>query len=155
MDVFNENMSTKNQIHVKRFDVNVTETDLVEMPKGTITEEGIRKNINVGILYIESWLQGNGAAALYNLMEDAATAEISRTQVWLWLQNKITINNGETFNVETYDKFKHQEIEKIKDYVGENRFDTGKFEKAIQLFDQLVLTDNYQEFLTLEAYKHI
>ncbi|QNM86850.1 malate synthase A [Polaribacter pectinis] len=155
MDVFNENMLTKNQIHVKRFDVNVTETDLVEMPKGTITEDGIRKNINVGILYIESWLQGNGAAALYNLMEDAATAEISRTQVWLWLQNGITINNGETFNIETYEKFKHQEIEKIKNYVGENRFNSGQFEKAIQLFDQLVLTEDYQEFLTLEAYKYI
>ena len=88
MDVFNENMPTKNQIHVTRYDVNVTEKDLVEMPKGTITEEGIRKNINVGILYIESWLRGNGAAAIYNLMEDAATAEISRTQVWLWLKNE-------------------------------------------------------------------
>lgn len=155
MNVFNENMLTKNQIHVKGFDVNVTEADLVEMPKGTITEDGIRKNINVGILYIESWLQGNGAAALYNLMEDAATAEISRTQVWLWLQNKITINTGETFNIKTYEKFKHQEIEKIKNYVGENRFNTGKFQKAIQLFDQLVLTEDYQEFLTLEAYKYI
>ena len=84
-----------------------------------------------------------------------ATAEISRTQVWFWLQNGITINNGETFNIETYEKFKHQEIEKIKNYVGENRFNTGKFQKAIQLFDQLVLTEDYQEFLTLEAYKYI
>lgn len=155
MNVFNENMPTKNQIHVARNDVHITESDLLEMPKGTITEEGIRKNINVGILYIESWLRGNGAAALYHLMEDAATAEISRTQVWLWLQNNVKINNGNTFNSETYEKFKYQEIEKIKNYVGEDRFTTGKFKKAIQLFDQLVLTKEYQEFLTLEAYKYI
>ncbi|PQJ82369.1 malate synthase A [Polaribacter glomeratus] len=155
MNVFNENMLTKNQIHVKRSDVNVGVNDLVEMPKGTITEEGIRKNINVGILYIESWLRGNGAAAIYNLMEDAATAEISRTQVWLWLQKEVTIENGETFNTKVYEKFKHQEIEKIKEYVGQSGFDTGKFKEAIQLFDELVLTENFQEFLTLKAYDHI
>jgi malate synthase len=155
MNVFNENMVTKNQIHIKRSDVNVGVNDLVEMPKGTITEEGIRKNINVGILYIESWLRGNGAAAIYNLMEDAATAEISRTQVWLWLQKEVTIDNGETFNTKAYEKFKHQEIEKIKEYVGQSGFDTGKFKEAIQLFDELVLTENFQEFLTLKAYDHI
>ncbi|MFY9244120.1 MAG: malate synthase A [Polaribacter sp.] len=155
MTVFNDYMMTKNQIHVKRFDVNVGEKDLVELPKGTITEVGIRKNINVGILYIESWLRGNGAAAIYNLMEDAATAEISRTQIWLWLQKEVTINNGETFNTENYEKFKHQEIEKIKNYVGQDAFDNGKFEKAIQLFDELVLTEKFEEFLTLSAYHHI
>ncbi|PQJ78508.1 malate synthase A [Polaribacter porphyrae] len=155
MEVFNENMSTKNQIHVKRYDVNVSESDLVELPMGTITEEGIRKNINVGILYIESWLRGNGAAALYNLMEDAATAEISRTQIWLWLQKEIKLKGGILFNKETYEKIKYQEIEKIKNYVGEDRFSSGKFEKAIQLFDELVLKNEYQEFLTLEAYKFI
>lgn len=155
MNVFNENMTTKNQIHVKREDVNVGVNDLVAMPKGTITEDGIRKNINVGILYIESWLQGNGAAAIYNLMEDAATAEISRTQIWLWLQKEVKIENGDTFNTTCYEKIKHQEIEKIKDYVGQNRFDSGKFKEAIQLFDELVLTENFEEFLTLSAYNHI
>jgi len=155
MNVFNENMVTKNQIHVKRADINISAKDLVEIPVGTITEEGIRKNINVGILYIESWLRGNGAAALYNLMEDAATAEISRTQIWLWLQNEIKLKDGITFNTNTYEKIKHQEIEKIKDYVGEDKFNIGKFEKAIQLFDEFVLAKDFQEFLTLEAYKYI
>ncbi|MFT6743314.1 MAG: malate synthase, partial [Paraglaciecola sp.] len=87
MDVFNENMPTPNQIHVKREDVQVTAADLTQAPTGTITEAGLRQNINVGILYIESWLRGNGAAAIYHLMEDAATAEISRTQVWQWIHN--------------------------------------------------------------------
>jgi len=100
MEVFNEHMPTKNQIHIKRNELNITEEQLVEQPKGTVTEVGIRKNINVGILYLESWLNGKGAAALYNLMEDAATAEISRTQVWQWLQNEIKLDSGKKFNLE-------------------------------------------------------
>ena len=155
MGVFNENMITKNQIHVSRNDVHVTEADLVEMPKGTITEFGIRKNINVGILYIESWLRGNGAAALYNLMEDAATAEISRTQVWYWLQKNIQLEDQRIFNVEMYQQLKKEELVKIKNLVGEDNFKNNKFQLAIQLFDALVLSKEYKEFLTLSAYNHI
>jgi malate synthase len=155
MNVFNENMMTKNQIHIKRDDVNVGVRDLVEMPKGTITEDGIRKNINVGILYIESWLRGNGAAAIYNLMEDAATAEISRTQVWHWLRNNVHIEDGRNFNLAMYQLLKREELEKIKELVGENNFIRGKFKLAIQLFDELVVSKDYKEFLTLSAYNHI
>ena len=155
MNVFNENMLTKNQIHIKRDDVNVGVRDLVEMPKGTITEDGIRKNINVGILYIESWLRGNGAAAIYNLMEDAATAEISRTQVWHWLRNNIQIEDGQNFNLAMYQLIKREELMKIENLVGENNFSNGKFELAITLFDELVLSKEYKEFLTLSAYNHI
>jgi malate synthase len=155
MGVFNENMITKNQIHVSRKDVQVSEADLVEMPKGTITEFGIRKNINVGILYIESWLRGNGAAALYNLMEDAATAEISRTQVWYWLQKNIQLEDQRIFNVELYQQLKKEELVKIKNLVGEDTFKNNKFKLAIQLFDALVLSKEYKEFLTLSAYNYI
>jgi malate synthase len=155
MDVFNKNMTTKNQIHNLRLDVIASEAALVEMPKGRITEEGIRKNINVGILYIESWLRGNGAAAIYNLMEDAATAEISRTQVWLWLHKSIQLENQSIFNEEMYQQLKKEELEKIKSLVGERNFMDGKFKLAIELFDQLVLSKDYKEFLTLSAYKHI
>ena len=155
MNVFNENMQTKNQIHVARSDVRVSEADLVEMPKGAITEAGIRKNINVGILYIESWLRGNGAAALYNLMEDAATAEISRTQVWLWLHNNVQIVDGRNFNLAMYQLLKREELVKIKKLVGDSSFINGKFKLAIELFDELVLSKDYKEFLTLSAYNHI
>ena len=155
LSVFNENMPTKNQIHVKRNDVNVTEKDLVDIPKGTITEDGIRKNINVGILYIESWLRGNGAAALYNLMEDAATAEISRTQVWLWLHNNIKLEDERVFNLEMYQQLKEEELQKIKNLVGENNYEKGKFKLAIALFDMLVLSKEFKEFLTLSAYNYI
>jgi malate synthase len=155
MNVFNENMITKNQIHVRRNDVNVGVKDLVEMPKGTITEDGVRKNINVGILYIESWLRGNGAAAIYNLMEDAATAEISRTQVWHWLHTNIKLEDGRFFGTEMYQKLKKEELIKIKELVGDRNFTNGKFELAIQLFDELVLSKEYKEFLTLSAYQYI
>ncbi|TVZ55248.1 malate synthase [Lutibacter sp. Hel_I_33_5] len=155
MSVFNENMLTQNQIHVGRNDINITEEDLVEMPIGTITEEGIRKNINVGILYIESWLRGNGAAALYNLMEDAATAEISRTQVWHWLHNGVQIEDGREFDFEMYLLLKKEELSKIKKMVGDENYTNGKFQLAIELFDELVLSKEYKEFLTLSAYNYI
>jgi len=155
MDVFNKHMITKNQLHIKRYDINVGVNDLVELPKGSITENGIRKNINVGILYIESWLRGNGAAALYNLMEDAATAEISRTQVWLWLHKNVQIEDGRFFGEELYQQLKKEEIQKIKNMIGEAAYLKGKFDLAIKLFDALVLTKEYKEFLTLPAYQHI
>ena len=155
MEVFDKHMTNKNQIHVSRDDVKVSEAALVEMPKGTITEEGVRKNINVGILYIESWLRGNGAAAIYHLMEDAATAEISRTQVWLWLHKNIQLEGGGVFNQEMYQRLKKEELEKIKNLVGESNFTKGKFKLAIELFDALVVSKEYQEFLTLSAYKYL
>ena len=155
MEVFDKYMPTKNQIHVKRAELTITEEQLVEIPKGTITEGGIRKNINVGILYLESWLSGVGAAALYNLMEDAATAEISRTQLWQWLHKEAKLDNGTIFNIEMYVNLQNEELEKIKKVVGNNRFVTGKFDLAIRLFDELVLSEEYQEFLTLEAYNYL
>lgn len=155
MQVFDEYMPNNNQLHVKRSDVNITEDNLVKLPKGTITEAGIRKNINVGILYVESWLRGYGAAAIYNLMEDAATAEISRTQIWLWLHKNTQIEDGRFFGEEMYQKIKQEELEKIKELVGEYSFTNGKFDLAVSLFDDLVLSKEYKEFLTLSAYKYI
>jgi len=155
MDVFNEHMPNANQIENKRADLRVVEEDLVELPVGTVTEKGIRENINVGILYIESWLSGNGAAALYNLMEDAATAEISRTQVWQWLHKGVQLEDGRTFTLEMYQDLKAEEIEKIKGLVTPTVFETRRFELAIQLFDDLVLSKEFEEFLTLPAYQYI
>lgn len=155
MDIFDEYMPQSNQIDNKREDVVTTAEALLELPKGTVTEKGIRDNINVGILYIESWLSGKGAAALYNLMEDAATAEISRTQVWQWLHQNITLENGREFNAETYKKLRAEEVQKIKELVGEESYKSGKFDRAITIFDELVLSHKFTEFLTLEAYKYI
>lgn len=155
MDVFNEYMPTPNQIQVKREDVHVTAADLLTAPKGTITEDGLRKNINVGILYIESWLRGNGAAALYNLMEDAATAEISRTQVWQWLHHHVTLEDGRQVTLELYKNLVPQELVKIEQYVGADAYKNGKFTEAVEIFDMLVEKKDFVEFLTLPAYDKI
>lgn len=153
MKIFDENMPTKNQVHIKRNEVNITEAQLLALPQGTITEKGVRKNINVGILYIESWLMGVGAAALYNLMEDAATAEISRTQLWHWLQKKIVLDNNEICSKSLYEKYTEEELIVIKDYLGKDRYEKGKFPEAKKIFTEMILNNELDEFLTLKAYE--
>lgn len=156
LDVFNEHMPLANQIEAKpRTEFQTSKDELIALPQGKITEEGIRSNINVGILYIESWLRGNGAAAIYNLMEDAATAEISRTQLWQWIHANATTTDGKKITPEWYLALKAEELEKIKSYVGEAAFDAPTFRKAAEIFDDLVLQDELTEFLTLPAYSLI
>ncbi|REC54722.1 malate synthase A [Chryseobacterium piscium] len=153
-DIFDQFMPEKNQIN-KKFEYQITEKDLLEIPKGEITEKGVRKNINVGILYIESWLMGVGAAAIYNLMEDAATAEISRTQIWQWLKNEAVLNDDRTLTREMILQWEFEELERIEKYVGEERFKNGKFNLAKELFNELIFCENFEEFLTLKAYPFI
>lgn len=155
MDIFNEKMPTPNQISRQRDDFDCTAQQLLEAPIDTITEGGLRHNINVGILYIESWLRGNGAAAIYNLMEDAATAEISRTQVWQWIKNKSKLDDGRTVTYDLYRQLLPEELEKVKAYVGELAYKNGKFEQAVSLFDELVRSEDFIDFLTLPAYDMI
>jgi malate synthase len=155
MKVFDENMPTKNQMHIKPNELTITEEQLLELPEGSITENGVRKNINVGILYIESWLMGVGAAALYNLMEDAATAEISRTQLWLWLKKEVVLENRTQVSKSFYETIIKEELENIEEYVGKQRFDSGKFELATKLFSTMIFNEKLDEFLTLEAYNYI
>ncbi|SEM13644.1 malate synthase [Chryseobacterium taichungense] len=153
-DIFDQFMPLKNQIY-KKFDYQITGKNLLEIPKGEITEKGVRKNINVGILYLESWLMGIGAAAIYNLMEDAATAEISRTQLWQWLKNDTILGDGRKLTRELFLQWEFEEIERIEKYVGKERFRTGKFNLAKELFNELVFCEKFEEFLTLKAYPFI
>ena len=155
MNEFNQYMPKANQLNILREDVSISEQDLVELPKGTITEEGVRKNINVGILYMEAWLRGHGAVALYNLMEDAATAEISRTQVWQWLKNKVTLEDGRIFDGALYEELFKDEVSKVKQAIAESKIDNSKVDLATDLFNQLVTADEFEEFLTLPAYQCI
>ena len=155
MDEFDKYMPEANQLDVLREEDVITESDLIAVPEGTITEEGIRKNINVGILYLESWLRGNGCVALYNLMEDAATAEISRTQVWQWRKYNARLEDGRTFTNTLYEQLFKEEVEKIKHLVGAGNMNTTQFEKAFALFDALIKGGEFQEFLTLKAYDEI
>ncbi|WP_340063212.1 malate synthase A [Ascidiimonas aurantiaca] len=152
---FDKHMPDANQLHVTRKDVVVTAHDLVRLPEGTITEAGIRKNINVGVLYIEAWLRGNGAVALYHLMEDAATAEISRTQVWQWLKNEVVLEGDRPFNKALFNEIFDEEKEKIIKEIGEEGIRHGKFKEAFELFELLVTSEEFEEFLTLPAYEYL
>lgn len=153
MEQFDEHMPTPNQIDRKRDDVNVTAEELVEVPYGTITEEGLRSNISVGIQYIASWLSGNGAAPINNLMEDAATAEISRSQVWQWIRHpKGILEDGRKINVSLFHDFLDEETDKIKALVGEEVYVSGNYAAAQELFAKLTLESDFAEFLTLPGY---
>lgn len=152
MEVFDKHMPTPNQISNRRHDVSVSAKDLIQTPTGTITIEGIRTNINVGMLYLESWLRGNGAAALYHLMEDAATAEISRSQLWQWIHHECYTVNGTQVTEALYDQLKKEELLQIKDLLGEEAYENGRFKEAMELFDKLVKSPKLEEFLTIPAY---
>jgi malate synthase len=153
-EIFDKYMPEENQISRKREDVHVTSADLLAVPEGSITEAGVRTNINVGIQYIESWLRGKGAAPIHNLMEDAATAEISRAQVWQWVRHpKGVLDDGRKVTFELISKLQEEELEKIKVEVGKESFENGRFKEATQLFEQLIQNDEFEEFLTLDGYE--
>ncbi|MFS0781628.1 malate synthase A [Bacillus sp. 1P06AnD] len=156
LDVFNERMPGANQIDRKREDVQVTADDLLEVPSGSITEEGLRTNINVGIQYIASWLNGKGAAPINHLMEDAATAEISRAQVWQWIRHKKGIlSDGRKVTHDLVKELQEEELRNILKALGTEKYMTGKYEDAGYIFQQLVEQDDFAEFLTIPAYEKL
>ena len=156
MEQFDAIMTTPNQIHKKREDVRVTAEDLVAVPEGTITLEGLRVNCSVGVQYIASWLRGNGAAPINNLMEDAATAEISRTQVWQWIRHpKGILDDGRGITLAFVFEVLEEELVKIKEAVGEQAYNSGRFQEAAELFKSLIEQDEFAEFLTLPGYEKL
>lgn len=155
-EIFDNYMKEPNQINKKLDDINITSDDLLRIPVGTITSEGLKTNIDIGIQYIASWLRGNGCVPIYNLMEDAATAEISRTQVWQWLNNSdCAFEDGTKISEEVYSSLLMGELEKIKVLVGEVNFYSGLYKQASEIFDDLVRSKKFSEFLTTKAYEFI
>jgi malate synthase len=152
---FDAVLTGPNQIDRQCDDVHVAASDLLQTPTGTITEDGLRLNIRVGVQYLEAWLRGNGCVPLYNLMEDAATAEISRTQVWQWLHNAKQLEDGRTVTLPLFRAVFSEEIERIRREVGQPRFCNGRFELAARLFQEIIEQDELEEFLTLRAYPHL
>src|SRR2546421_4006820 len=134
-EVFDAHLPQANQIAVKREDVKIGQRDLLKVPPGEITEQGLRLNVDVGIQYLESWLRGNGAVPIYNLMEDAATAEISRAQVWQWLRHGARLSDGRNVSRELVTQTIAEELAKLKEHFGAGRFDSGKFGLASKLFE--------------------
>ena len=154
-DVFDEYMPDANQVSRQREDVNVSAGDLLTPSDGDITEAGVRLNLKVGIQYLEAWLGGNGCVPLYHLMEDAATAEISRAQVWQWLHHKAALADGRPLTLELYSSLLEEEMDAIRGEVGDARFDSGHYQRAMQLFDKMIRADDFSEFLTLPAYQYL
>jgi malate synthase len=150
---FDEGMPKPNQLDRLRDDVKVTAEMLVEPPRGTRTEEGLRHNIRVGLQYLEAWLEGQGAVPIYNLMEDAATAEISRTQIWQWMHHRAALDDGRTVTRELFDRCVAEEFARVRDEVGAERFDGGRFVEARALFVRVATSEPLEEFLTLPAYE--
>ena len=154
-EVFDRYMPQPNQISRQRDDVNPTAATLLKPNEGTITARGVKWNLRVGIQYLEAWLGGNGCVPLYNLMEDAATAEISRSQVWQWLQHGVTLEDGRKVTPALFDQLFEEEMESIREEVGAARFDTGHFQTAGDLFREMIRKPTFTEFLTLPAYEYL
>jgi malate synthase len=152
-EAFDAVMTGPNQLSVLRADVNVGELDLLKVPDGEITEAGLRGCIRVGVQYLEAWLRGNGCVPLYHLMEDAATAEICRAQLWQWLRHGAHTNDGKPITVERFDRLMSAELDRIHQEVGAARLTQGVFPSAARLFEQMTKSENFDEFLTLPAYE--
>lgn len=152
MEVFDRFLGDKpHQKHVKREDVQVGAEDLLnfQVPGGKVTEAGFRNNVSVALQYLNQWLLGNGAAAIFNLMEDAATAEIARAQLWQWIHREATLEDGRLVTPELYQKVKEEELEKL------GGREVGRYREAEEILDKLVLSEEFIEFLTLVAYEYI
>ncbi len=154
-EVFDEYMPQPNQLDKLREDVSVTAADLIAVPEGTISEEGLRNNVRVGIQYIEAWLGGLGCVPLYNLMEDAATAEICRTQVWQWLKHGAKLDDGRPVDEALVRHLMGEEMAKLKQVIGADRYSNGRFPEAIDLFLKVAVPPVFIDFLTLPAYEKV
>jgi len=151
-DAFDAVMKGPNQLDRLRSEVRISPEDLLRVPQGEITEGGIRNCIRVGVQYIEAWLRGSGCVPLYNLMEDAATAEICRAQLWQWLHHGARTSDGRQVTSQRFDLLLTEEIDRIHDEVGPGRLLNGVFPTAVRLFEQMTKQDEFDEFLTLPAY---
>ncbi|MGH7152121.1 MAG: malate synthase, partial [Planctomycetota bacterium] len=145
----------RHQIDRLREDVEVGAADLLAVPEGRITEAGLRQNLDVGVRYLEAWLRGIGCVPLYDLMEDAATAEISRTQVWQWVRHGARLEDGRPLEESRVRRTLEEQMERMRGDLGSSRFEAGRFGPARDLFERLILSPQLEDFLTLPAYEHL
>jgi malate synthase len=153
--VFDEFMPGPNQIWKRYPDLHITAADLLAVPEGAVTEQGLELNIDVGIQYLESWLRSNGCVPIYNLMEDAATAEISRAQLWQWAHHGAKKTDGETITVDLVRHTIPKVMARLRNRMGAERFDRGKFDVAAKLFENMTAAPEFPDFLTPAAYELI
>jgi len=156
MEVFDRIMPAPNQVDKQLDDIEITAQQLLEVPSGPITEDGLRLNVSVGIQYIEAWLRGIGAVPINNLMEDAATAEISRVQVWQWIHHpKGILEDGRKVTAELTEQIIEEELEKLKQKLGSEAYASGQFARASELFRQMTIRDEFVDFLTIPGYEYL
>jgi malate synthase len=157
LTAFDAVMKTPNQIDRKREDVQISAADILKFgPEEPITEHGLRTNVSVGVQYLESWLRGSGCVPIFNLMEDAATAEISRAQVWQWIRHpRGVLSDGRKVTKELFRSVLEEELAKIQSWVGQERYNKGKYGEAAELFDRITTSDQFAEFLTLPGYERL
>jgi malate synthase len=157
-EIFDRVLGDKpNQVDKKRPDVAVDATDLLHVAGtgGSVTRAGLHNNVNVALQYLEAWLRGNGAVAIHNLMEDAATAEISRSQVWQWIHNGVKLEDGTPITAELVGQIEDEELAKIRETVGDEAWTAGRYDDARKLFERVALADDFADFLTSAAYDSI
>ena len=156
-EVFDGVLGAKpNQLDRQRPEVSVTSADLLAIAKtpGGVTEAGLRNNISVALQYLAAWLGGTGAVAIFNLMEDAATAEISRSQIWQWIRNDVILDDGPLVTKDVVERMIDEELAKISELAGDG-FDAARYGQAVALFTEVALADSFAEFLTLPAYERM
>jgi malate synthase len=153
--IFDAGMPGANQIARPRDDVSVTAADLLTVPYGAITTAGLRQNVNVGVQYLAAWLGGSGCVPLFDLMEDAATAEISRVQLWQWIANRVELEDGRVVDEPLFRAVLREELQTIRASIGAAAWDAGRHAAAAELFEQLVTATELPDFLTLAAYDQI
>jgi malate synthase len=151
-EIFDEHMKAKNQIRMPAEKQSpITEKDLLQIPEGCITEAGVRRNIDVALQYIESWLRGNGCVPIYNLMEDAATAEISRAQLWQWIHHGARMDDGRTVTIEICENLLGEVLWQVERSIGAKAWAASKFHRAAEILKRLS-GGGFQDFLTTAAY---
>jgi malate synthase len=156
MEIFDKHMPGPNQLDRLREDVEVSAADLLQIPAGEITEAGLRSNISIGIQYMAAWLSGNGCVPLHDLMEDAATAEIARAQIWQWIRHpQGVLSDGRRVTYAMYEQFREEELATIREDVGEENFSSGNYREAARLLDRITGEEHCMDFLTLVAYEAI
>ncbi len=154
MEVFNKHMPTPNQLHVKPSRTIFAQA-LLDFPRGDITEQGVRLNISVSLRYLESWLRGTGCVAINYLMEDAATVEISRSQLWQWIQRQATLTDGRTFTAELFERMLNEELSNLAEEMGNDAYQQSRFADSAHILRSVVLADEFVDFITLVAYDYI
>jgi malate synthase len=155
-EVFDQYMPGPNQINRLRNDVHVTQADLLKVPEGTITRKGFENNVNAALRYTESWLGGQGCVPIFHLMEDAATAEIARAQIWQWIRYpKGVLDNGKKVTIEMFREALARHLLNIRDELGDEIYESRHYQAAGELLDRLITKKDLPSFLTLEAYGHL